>query len=58
MFKFICSKKHRYRYEAANLKSGMQKTIFQRDIFRMQSDKTPIGLHGEGGKSNLSDRGP
>ena len=31
--------------------------IFQRDVFRIQSDKTPIGLHGEGGKSNLSDRG-
>ena len=28
------------------------------DIFRIQSDKTFIGLHAEGGKSNLSERGP
>ena len=47
----------------ASLKSGMQKTelkifIYQRDIFRIHRDKTHIGLHGEGGKSNLSDRGP
>ena len=52
----------------ASLKSGMQKNrtekssmrylLFQWDIFRIQSDKTPIGLHGKGGKSNLSDRGP
>ena len=45
-------------------KSRVQKTdfekifIFQWDIFRIQSDKTPIGLHGKGGKSSLSDRGP
>ena len=32
--------------------------IFQRDIFRTASGKTPIGLNGEGGKSNLSVRGP
>ena len=32
--------------------------IYQRNIFRIQSDKTPIGLHGEGRMSNLSDRGP
>ena len=26
-------------------------------IVGIQSNKTPIGLHGEGGKRNLSDRG-
>ena len=30
--------------------------IFQWDIFRIQRDKTPIGLHGGGRESNLSDR--
>ena len=30
--------------------------INQWDSFRIQSDKTPIGFHGEGGTSNLSDR--
>ena len=40
-------------------KSRIKKIFnFQWDIFRIQSDKTPIGLHGKGGKSNLSDRGP
>ena len=32
--------------------------IFQRDVFRIQSDVTFVGLHGEGGKSYPSDRGP
>ena len=31
--------------------------IYEWGIFRIQSDKIPIGLHGEEGKSNLSDRG-
>ena len=47
----------------ASLKSGEQKTeynsfIFQWDIFRIQSDKIPVGLHGEGGNLNLSDSEP
>ena len=47
---------------ATSLKSRMQKNriekifIFQRDIFTIQSGKTIIGLHGEGGKLNLSDK--
>ena len=32
--------------------------IYKWDIFRIQSDKTLIELHGKGGKSNLSDKGP
>ena len=32
--------------------------IYQWDIFRIQSDKTLIESHGEGGKTNLSDREP
>ena len=32
--------------------------IFQPYIFRIKSNKTPTGLRGEGGKSNLSDGGP
>ena len=41
----------------------MQKTelkifIFQSDISGIQWDKTPIGLHGEGEKLNLSDEPP
>ena len=35
-------------------KTELKVSIFQRDIFRIQSGKSPIGLHGEGGKSNLS----
>ena len=31
---------------------------FSNEIFRTQSDETHIGLHAEGEKSNLSDRGP
>ena len=27
--------------------------IFRGDIFRKQSDETPVGLHGEGGTSDL-----
>ena len=48
----------------ASLKSGIKKKqnwkifIFQWDILRIQNDKIPIGLHGEGEKSSLSDRGP
>ena len=42
--------------------SGMQKNriekifILQWDIFRIRRDKTPIGLHGKGKKSNLTDK--
>ena len=48
----------------ACLKSRMQETelkkifIFQWDISRIQSGETPIGLHGEGEKPNLSDEPP
>ena len=41
-----------------NAKNRTEKNLnFSWDILRIQSDKTPIGLHGDGGKSNLSDRG-
>ena len=39
----------------------MQKTELKNlywDIFVIQRNKTPIGLHREGGKTNFSDRGP
>ena len=60
-FKFIFAENRNHRYKTTSLKSRMQKTkfkifIFQRDIFKIQSCKTHIGLHGEGVKSNLSDR--
>ena len=32
--------------------------ILQWDTLRIKSDRTPIGLHAEGGKSNLSNKGP
>ena len=42
-----------------NAKNRIEKIfLFQWDIFRIQSGKTPIELHGEGGKSNLSEKGP
>ena len=44
-------------FEEQNAKNRIEKSSFF-NIFRIQSGKTPIGLHGEGGKSNLSDRGP
>ena len=37
-------------------KKGLKIFNYQWDVFRIQSDKTPIGLHGEGRKSNLSDK--
>ena len=37
-------------------KNRIEKSLFF-NMFKIQSDKTPIGLHGDGGKSNLSDRG-
>ena len=46
-------------FEEQNVKNRIEKIfIYQRDIFRIQSGKTPIGLHGEGGKSNFSEEGP
>ena len=40
-----------------NAKNRIEKSSFFK-ILRILSDKTPIGLHGEGGKSNLFERGP
>ena len=46
-------------FKEKNARNRVEKNfVFQRYIFRIQSVKTPIGLHREGGKSNLSDRGP
>ena len=47
---FIFTENCNYRWKATCLKSRMQKTE--------QSSKTLIELYGEGGKSNLPDRGP
>ena len=45
-----------------SLKSGMQKTelknLHSSNSFRIHRDKTPLGLHGEEEKSNLTDRDP
>ena len=37
-------------------KTELKNRLFS-DIFRIESDKTSIGLHVEGGKTNFSDRG-
>ena len=39
-------------------KTDLKISLSQWDIFRIQRDKTPIGLNGEGGKPNLTDKGP
>ena len=44
-------------FKEQKAKNRTEKASFKRDIFRIQSGKNPIGLHGEGGKLNLSYRG-
>ena len=39
-------------------KTELKKSSFFNHIFRIQSGKTPIGLHGEGEMSKMSDREP
>ena len=47
------------KFKEWNAKNRIKKNfIFQWDILRIQRDKTPIGLHGERGKSNLTEGEP
>ena len=41
-----------------NAKNRIKIFILQRDIFRIQRGKTPIGLHRQGEKLSLSDKEP
>ena len=46
-------------FKEQNAKNRIVKSAFFNEIsLGKKSGKTPIGLHREGGKSNLSDRGP
>ena len=61
IFKIIFFKKEPFqvrngKFEEWNAKSRIENHRFSK-IFKIQSDKTSIGLYGQGGKSNMYDRG-